>query len=80
MPLTPIDIKTEILKRGDTQAGLARKWGVRIEDIARVIHRDSRYTYPIVRKKLAQYMGVPVSEVGREPIPARRKSKEPVAA
>ena len=67
MPLSAVQIKTEMLVRGDTIAGLARRWGTTGTILSRVIHRYGQFVYPEVRKKLARYLKVPVSEVGREP-------------
>lgn len=66
MPLTALEIKIEILRRGDTIAGLARKWGCWDNDIHRVIQRTPGRALPKVRKKLARYLGVPINEIGRE--------------
>lgn len=66
MPLMPLEIKIEILRRGDTIAGLARKWGCWDNDIHRVIQRTPGRALPEVRKKLAKYLRVPISEIGRE--------------
>lgn len=67
MPLSPLEIKMEMLRRGDTVAGLARKWGTTSEVVSRVVHRREPFVYPEIRQKLARYMRVSVSEVGREP-------------
>lgn len=67
MPLSPVQIKVELLNRGDTIAKLARRWGTSPWVVSRVIHRRGQFVYPEVRKKLARYLKVPVSEVGREP-------------
>lgn len=67
MPLSAVQIKTEMLNRGDTVAGLARRWGTSAGKVSRVIHRHVGFVYPEIRKKLARYLRVPVSEVGREP-------------
>lgn len=67
MPLSPLEIKIRILKKGDTIAGLARLWATTPEVVSRVIHRRDYFVYPEIREKLADYLGVPVSKVGREP-------------
>lgn len=67
MPLSPLEIKVRILKKGDTIAGLAREWETTPEVVSRVIHRRGYFVYPKVRAKLAGYLGVPVEKVGREP-------------
>jgi len=69
MPLSPVQIKTEMLNRGDTIAGLARRWKTSPTKVSRVVHRHDGFVYPEIRKKLARYLRVPVSEVGREPVP-----------
>ncbi len=74
MPLTPLDIKIQIMRRGDTIAGLARKWGCWDNDIHRVIQRTPGRALPAVRKKLAKYLGVPISEIGRD-VERRPKGK-----
>ena len=76
MPLSPLEIKIEIMRRGDTIAGLARKWRVWDNDIHRVIQRTPGRALPDVRKKLAKYLGVPIDEIGRE---AARKQKKRAA-
>jgi lambda repressor-like predicted transcriptional regulator len=67
MQLSPTEIKVRILKNGDTIAALARDWGTTREVLSRVIHRRGEYLYPEVRQKLADYLQVRVSRVGREP-------------
>ena len=76
MPFKPIDIKIQIMRRGDTIAGLARKWGCWDNDIHRVIQRTPGRALPKVRKKLANYLGVSISEIGRE---ATRRLKRKAA-
>lgn len=73
-PLSATEIKVVILQRGDTLAGLARDWDRRRPELhineqvlSRVIHRRAPYVYPEVRQLLADYLGVDVSRVGREP-------------
>jgi len=67
MPLSALDIKLEIMRRGDSIAGLARKWNTTPEILGRVIHRRWFFVYPEVRKRLARYLNVPVREVGQDP-------------
>jgi lambda repressor-like predicted transcriptional regulator len=67
MTLSPTEIKVKLLKNGDTIAGLAREWGTTPEVVSRVIYRRGYAVYPEVRQKLADYLGVSVSKVGREP-------------
>jgi lambda repressor-like predicted transcriptional regulator len=67
MALSPLQIKVELLKRGDSVAALARRWKTTREIVSRVIHRDGKYVYPEVRQKLARYLGVSISEVGQDP-------------
>lgn len=67
MPLSAVDIKKEMLERGDAITDLARRWGTTATKISRVIHRHEGFVYPEIRKKLARYLKVSVSEVGREP-------------
>lgn len=75
MALSPVEIKVQILRNGHTLAGLARLWKERNPSLcvteqvlSRVIHRRAPYVYPEVRQLLADYLGVDVSQVGREPI------------
>jgi lambda repressor-like predicted transcriptional regulator len=67
MPLSPVEIKVEILKRGDTLAGLAKRWGTSRSKLSRVVNRSGQFVYPHIRRKLARYLKVSISEVGREP-------------
>lgn len=67
MQLSPTEIKVRLLKNGDTIAGLAREWRVTPEVVSRVIHRRGYHVYPEVRQRLADYLGVSVKKVGREP-------------
>lgn len=74
VPLTATDIKVVILRNGDTLAGLARAWrdedpSLQVDEqvLSRVIHRRAPYVYQEVRERLAKYLGVDVSQVGREP-------------
>ena len=76
MPLQPVEIKIEILRRGDTIAGLARSWGATPVVLSRVINRREPYLYLEVQEKLAEYMHVPVSDVGREPSPKRKLQRK----
>ena len=84
MALSPLEIKVEILRRGDTLAGLARGWQAENPDLhiteqvlSRVIHRRAPYVYPEVKQLLANYLGVDVSEVGREPQQREQPDEEP---
>lgn len=88
-PLTATDIKVVILRRGDTLAGLARAWDeerpelhINEQVLSRVIHRRAPYVYSEVRQLLADYLGVDVSRVGREPSKeiVEAAENEPVAA
>ncbi len=67
MPLSSTEIKIEILRRGDTLAGLALKWGFSRSKLSRVVNRSGQFVYPSIRKRLARYLKVPVSDIGREP-------------
>ena len=79
MPLSSIEIKVEILKRGDTLAGLAKRWGASRWVLSRVVNRSGQFVYPSVRRKLARYLKVPVSDVGREPQKASPKGQAKAA-
>jgi lambda repressor-like predicted transcriptional regulator len=67
IPLTPLEIKIEIMQRGDSIAGLARKWGTWREVLSSVINRSPGVVQPELRQKLADYLGVEVWRVGSEP-------------
>ena len=66
MALSPIEIKTELMKRGVSIAELARRWGTTREAVSRVVHGYGGYAYPKIRKRLARYLGVPLAEIGRD--------------
>lgn len=68
MPLTATEIKIELLRRGVSIQELARRWHVYADNISRVIHRRKGFSQQEIRKKLANFLGVPLSEVGREPV------------
>lgn len=76
MALSAIQIKMELLRRGHSVAALARKWNTTREIVSRVIHRDGKYVYPDIRRKLASYLGVKISEIGQDP---KRKPKKKAA-
>ncbi|MDT5061476.1 MAG: hypothetical protein QOH63_1935 [Acidobacteriota bacterium] len=65
MPLSPLDIKISVMKNGDNFVKLARKWKTTPGVISRVVNRREPFVYPEVRIKLAKYLDVSVSEVGR---------------
>lgn len=73
MQLTPIEIKIEIMKRGDTVAGLARKWGVWPGYVTYVINGTPGRDLPEVRKKLARYLSVPIDRIPRQQGPGKDK-------
>jgi hypothetical protein len=77
MPLTSLEIKIEIMKRGDTIASLARRWKCWDNDIHRVVQRTPGRALPEVRRKLARYLRVPIAEIGRD---VERKPKKARAA
>ncbi len=79
MPLSPGEIKQQIWGRGHTVAVLASKWGVSKSKVSRVINRSGQFVYPHIRKKLARYLKVPISEVGREPQKVMPKSAKKAA-
>lgn len=72
MPLEPLEIKSRIMRNGDTINGLADKWGFWPADLSKVINRRRGFVLLPIRKKLAQYLKVPVSEVGCEPTVRKR--------
>ncbi len=72
MPLESLEIKAQIMRRGDTINGLADKWGFWPADLSKVINRRRGFVLLPIRKKLAKYLGVPVSEVGCEATPRKK--------
>lgn len=66
MKLTSTEIKIELLKRGITSSDLARKWEIPKENLSRVINRTPGFVFPEIRKRLARFLKVPVSAIGRE--------------
>ncbi len=60
------EIKARIIQRGDSIRGLAERWGEQAENITRVINRTKPHVQRGIRKKLARYLGVPMSAVGRD--------------
>lgn len=65
MPLSPLDIKISVMKKGDNFVKLAKRWKTTPGVISRVVNRREPFVYPEVRIKLAHYLNVPVSDVGR---------------
>lgn len=89
MPLSPLEIKIKLLRKGsreegtDTLAGLARKWKaehphlhINEQVLSRVINRRAFYVYPEVCQLLADYLGVRVAQIGRQPQPRKPKPVE----
>ncbi len=66
--------------RGFTQARLAREWNVPAWNLRAVIHRHPEVVYQPIREKLAEFLGVPVSDVGREPAPKKQATAQEEAA
>ncbi len=56
-----LKIKIALLHRGDTIQALADRWGCTRELLTKVIHCERGN--PELRKKLARYVGVPVSQL-----------------
>lgn len=67
MKLSSTEIKIRLLRRGKTAADLAREWDVPRENVTRVINRTPGFVFPDIRQKLAEFLSVEVSAVGREP-------------
>lgn len=67
MPLTPREIKRSLEDRETNASRWARENGFTAWQVRAVIHRNPEVVYPEIRKALAAFLGVPVSEVGREP-------------
>lgn len=56
------------MENGDSIKGLAYAWGYKTSvELSRVIHRRGRYLYPELIKKLARYLKVHPSQIGRAP-------------
>jgi len=66
MKLSSIEIRVRLLRKGITAADLAREWDVPQENISRVIHRTPGFVFPEIKKKLADFLRVPVSAIGRD--------------
>lgn len=66
MKLSSTEIKIRLLRRGVTAATLAEDWQIPRENLSRVINRTPGFVFPAIRQKLADFLGVPVSAVGRE--------------
>lgn len=64
--LSPTEIKIMLLRRGVSAAELARRWSVPRENVTRVINRTDGYVFPEIRRKLADFLNVHISAVGRE--------------
>lgn len=73
MPLSTLEIKIRLLRRGVTAADLARSWRVPEENLSRVINRTSGFVFPEIKRQLAEFLGVPVADVGRDATRARKK-------
>jgi lambda repressor-like predicted transcriptional regulator len=74
MHLSSTEIKVKLLRRGVTAAELARQWGVPKENLSRVIHRTPGFVFPDIRRRLAEFLGVPVESVGRDLEREQRKA------
>lgn len=64
--LSATEIKIRLLKRGVSAAELARRWNVPRQNVTRVINRTSGFVFPEIRQKLAEFLDVPVTTIGRE--------------
>ncbi len=73
MQLTPTQIKIKLLREGVSAAELARRWNIPKENLSRVINRTPGFVFPEIKELLANFLSVPVSAVGREPIRAEKK-------
>ena len=73
MQLSPTEIKIRLLRAGVTAAELARRWRVPKENLSRVINRTPGFVFPEIRQLLADFLGVPVSAIGREPARTERQ-------
>ncbi|MGI8655441.1 MAG: hypothetical protein ACR2LC_09505 [Pyrinomonadaceae bacterium] len=66
-PLSPLEIRHEIERRGDSIASLARDWKTNRQQLSALINRHPHYVSPRLRALLAEYLNVEVSQVGNEP-------------
>lgn len=66
MKLSSTEIKIRLLRREVSAAKLASDWNIPPENLSRVINRTPGFVFPEIREKLADFLGVPVSAVGRE--------------
>ncbi len=66
MKLSSTEIKIRLLRRGVTAASLADDWDIPPENLSRVINRTHGFVFPEIKKRLAGFLRVPVSAVGRE--------------
>ncbi len=73
MILSTTEIKIRLLKKGIKPSELARHWDIPHENLSRVIHRTHGFVFPEIRERLAQFLGVPISAIGRE---STRSSKQ----
>jgi hypothetical protein len=67
MALSANEIKMRMLAKETTFSELARRWNTTPQILYRVVYRRGQFVYPDVRKRLARFLGVPISEIGREP-------------
>jgi lambda repressor-like predicted transcriptional regulator len=67
MKLDATEIKIRLMRKGVTISELAAEWEVDRENLSRVINRTKGFVFPEIRKKLADFIGVPESAIGRHP-------------
>lgn len=79
-PLSAKEIRIRLMDKETTIAELARKWSEKLgrpvwaSDISAVIARRPGNVFPEIRELLADFLGVHISQVGREPL--RERSSE----
>jgi hypothetical protein len=78
MQLSETEIKIRLLRKGVKPADLARSWNVPKENLSRVINRTPGFVFPEIKGLLANFLGVPVSAVGR--VGLRSKKEQANAA
>lgn len=66
-PLTPVQITRALEDKGYSQARWARERGFTPWQLRAVIHRNPEVVYQEIRELLAEFLGVPIAAVGREP-------------
>ncbi len=67
-PLSALEIRHEIERRGFSIAELARRWKTNRQQLSAIINRHPHYVSPALRGKLAKFLGVDISRISNEPV------------